>query len=346
MRAILDRDGEDATVARGRLAERSWRALADPEDLREYDRFGPWLDPVTSATDMPPRFRPWYPQVSDARFLIKVPRRVDREQMRPGMDLYRAVLAVFDDRIRILELDAPTGEIRSRELALDQVVATNSYTNLLLGRWSLLVADGMTFDFEYNTVSQARIAEVDLFVRGRAPRRPAAMRPPVERLSDRYFASVLYELTDLTGERIRPIHVEEPGRRCRDERNRRRLSTGLLVLEAARELIVVNRGAPLRSRFRWANYGANVLTIPFDRMSSFDVAPPPPQSPSLLQELRIVSGWHVSRQACLESPERVAVVLAAHGIPRQAPAQHGGRLGSTLQTGGSASRSSTYNDLE
>ena len=144
-----------------------WRAAADPEDLREYDRFGPWIDAVTTLSDMPRRFRPWYSELSGATYLIKVPRNIDRAAARPGMDLYSVVLAVFPDWLCLLRLDV--GGVTRTDLPAEQVVATNVHTNLLIGRWSLLLADGSSIDLEYNTVSQERIAEVDRYLR----RRPA-----------------------------------------------------------------------------------------------------------------------------------------------------------------------------
>lgn len=36
-----------------------WRAAADPDDLREYDAFGPWIGEVKHRTDLPRRFSRW-----------------------------------------------------------------------------------------------------------------------------------------------------------------------------------------------------------------------------------------------------------------------------------------------
>ncbi len=290
-----------------------WRAAADPEDLREYDRFGPWIDTVDAPVDMPRRFRPWYGELCAATHLIKVPRNLDRAQARPGMDLYSVVLAVFADWLCLLRLDV--GGVTRTDLPLEQVVATNVHANLLIGRWSLLLADGTSLDLEYNTVSAKLVAEIDRSVR----RRPAPDEPPVSllpsvRVTDHYFNSLLVELASGTDAPVHPIHVEERGRPCRDERLRHRVSTGLMLLETPTELVIVNRGVATRSRFRWANYASNVLTIPFDTMTSYSVVRPTADPPGQFHRLVIGCERQVVSQPCLVGPDEVATLLAAHGV--------------------------------
>ncbi|MCB0910154.1 MAG: hypothetical protein KDB60_00880 [Propionibacteriaceae bacterium] len=290
-----------------------WRAAADPDDLREYDRFGPWIDRVGALVDMPRRFRPWYSELSAATHLIKVPRNIDRAQARPGMDLYTVVLALFPDWLCMLRLDV--GGVTRTDLPLEHVVATNVHSNLLIGRWSLLLADGTSLDLEYNTVSERRVAELDRYLR----RRPAPDEPPVSllpsvRVSDHYFTSLLAHRAAVTDEPVHPVHVEERGRACRDERLRRRVSTGLMLLETPTELVVVNRGAASRSRFRWANYASNVLTIPYGAMTSFSVVAPTDDPPGQFHRLVIGCDRHVVSQPCLVRPDAVATLLAARGV--------------------------------
>lgn len=291
-----------------------WRMAADPDDLREYDRFGPWIDRVLSPADMPRRFRPWYDELSAATFLLKVPRALDRAQVRPGMDLYQAVLAVFPDWLCLLRLDASFRVVRG-DVTLSRVVATNTYNNLLIGRWSLLLSDGTSFDVDYNTVSQAIIAEADRYVR----RRPATdawqdTLLPAVRVADHFFASTMATLAATTDAALRPVHVEEPGRTCRDERLRRRTSTGLMLLESPGELVLVNRGAP--TRFLTGHHASNVLAVPFDRMTSFSVVDPPADPPGQFHRLVLGCQHQVISQPCLVRPDAVATMLAAHGVPQ------------------------------
>lgn len=186
-----------------------WRAAADPEDLREYDRFGPWIDRVVDAVDVPRRFRPWWPELSQARYLLKVPRSYDRAQIRPGMDLYESMIAVFPDRVSVVRADP--AEVVRRDVARDEVVATIRHTNLLIARWTLLLADGSSVEVEYNSVSEAVVAEVDRYLM--ASPEPAALSlttPPALMPQEHFFRSVLIDLNNQSDLPVRPIHIEEP----------------------------------------------------------------------------------------------------------------------------------------
>lgn len=77
----------EAFLKRRPIEPANWYHAASPEDRREYDAFGPWILEVRDEAGMPRRFRPAYPRVQDARFLLKVPCDADRRAVRPGMDL-------------------------------------------------------------------------------------------------------------------------------------------------------------------------------------------------------------------------------------------------------------------
>ena len=71
-----------------------------------------------------------------------------------------------------------------------------------------------------------------------------------------------------------PIHAERGNRLCRDERGRPRLGNGVLVLDAPAELVIVSHGEPMRSRF-FPSHGSLVTRVPYERLTSFAVSPPP-----------------------------------------------------------------------
>ncbi|MGC3995139.1 MAG: hypothetical protein QM779_13665 [Propionicimonas sp.] len=294
----------------------AWRAAADPDDLREYDRFGPWLDRVHQQRDLPRRFRPWYPELAGATHLVKVPRDLDRAQVRPGMDLYRSVLAVFADHVVVLNAEVPDAPgVARADIALADVVATRVYGNLLAGCWTLLLADGSGFDVPFNSVSEREIAELDRYVL-RSPAtdvRPASREPAVT-ISDHFFRSRLGDISAATDDPVRPVHVEEPLRPCRDDRGRRRVSSGVLVLETPTALVVVDRDSPVRSRFRRTNYATNTTTIPFARITSFAVVDPPADQPGRFGHLVLRCGRQVIAQPVLTRPDAAVAALEAHGV--------------------------------
>ena len=296
-----------------------WRAAADPEDLREYDRFGPWIDQVTQAIDMPRRFRPWWPELSGARYLLKVPRPYDRAQVRPGMDLYESVIAVQPETLCVLSA-GPTEVVR-RDVARDELVATIQHHNLLVGRWSLLLSDGSSVDVTYNTVSSPTITQVDQYLMSRPSPGEWSQGSvsPLEPM-DLFFRSVCVDLKTREPAPVLPVHVEEPGQPCRTDRNRRRRSAGMMVLASPDDLVIFNRGISAQPLFRRANYASNTITIPFRRMTSFQIRTPEETSPPSFSQLVITCDQQVITQPCLAWPKPVAALLAARGVPAQTAA--------------------------
>ncbi|MFT4110307.1 hypothetical protein [Propionicimonas sp.] len=292
----------------------AWRTAADPDDLREYDRFGPWLDRVHQQRDLPRRFRPWYPELAGETHLVKLPRDLDRAQVRPGMDLYRCVLAIFADRIVVLGAEDPGApDVARSDLALADVVATRLYGNLLVGRWTLLLADGSELSVRFNSVSEPEIAELDRYVlRTPATDLRPAPRPPAAEVRDHFFRSRLGALSAATDDPVRPVHVEEPLRPCTDDRGRRRLASGVLVLETPTALVVVDRDKTARSRSRRTNYATNTTTIPFARITSFSVVPP--GQPGRFGRLVLRCDRQVITVPVLTRPEAAVAVLASHGV--------------------------------
>lgn len=292
-----------------------WRAAADPEDLREYDRFGPWIDRVTEPVDMPRRFRPWWDELGGVPFLLKVPRDYDRAQVRPGMDLYRSVIAIGDERVTVL--DADEREVARRDILTGDVVATNLYRNLLLGRWSLLLADGGSMDIEFNSVSLPVIAQADRFVRRllqgeRRHEAPAAAVRP----GDHFFRAVAAELDAASDEPVRPVHVEDAGRLCRSLRGWRRRSAGMMLLASGSDLVIVNRDLATLPLLRRGHYASNIETIAFAGMTSWSLEEPEADDPPRFGALVITCGRQVVRQPLLDRPDGALAALAAHGVPR------------------------------
>ncbi len=298
--------------------ERDWYWAASPEARREYDAFGPWTDPVRSESEMPPRFRAAYADQRDAHFLLKVPIGAERSQVRPGMSLYRLVLAVHDDRLSLLRLVG--GEIATRTIAWADIAAIRSTTNLLRASWSLLLRDGDVVTIDHNTVSSHRLEGVTDFVRDKLI--PGAERPNEEgesgsiTVADLFFQNMLNAVRRNTPRPVRPIHFEPRDRPCRDEHGRRRLATGLLILDATDELIIVDREVPMRRYFR-PTYAARVTYIPYVALTGFALVPPP-DGKARFCELRLTIDRQTIVQSCLISPDGVAACLAEHGVPQRA----------------------------
>jgi hypothetical protein len=247
--------------------------------------------------------------------VLKVPRSYDRAQVRPGMDMFESVIAVFPDKLCVLH--AYPSEIVRRDVARDEVVATIRHSNLLIGRWSMLLADASTLSVEFNNVSHSTIAEVDQYLMSHASDRLPQRLPTALRPQYHYFKSVLATLDEEMDEPVQTIHVEEPGQPCRSERHRRSRSSGMMVLASTDDLVIVNRDMAVQPGFRRANYASNILRIPFRLMTSFDIRRPAETSPAGFSQLMITCDRQVITQPCLARPDTVTALLAEHGVPAQ-----------------------------
>ncbi len=300
-----------------RAPERDWYWAATPEARREYDAFGPWIDPVRSEGDMPPRFRAAYGAHRDARFLLKVPIKADRVQVRPGWNLYRMVVAVHDDGVSLLTL--ADGRIAERSVAWSDIAAIRSAINLLAANWSLMLRDGDTVTVDYNTVSSRRLDAVTGFIRDRLT--PDAERPNTASegvalaVADLFFQNMLRVVQGSLPRPVMPLHFEPRDRPCRNQANRRRLSTGVLMLDTGEELVIVDRGEETR-RYLHPTYAARLTYVPFANLTGFSLQAPSPGRGARFHRLRLVIDRQVIDQPCLASPDRVVAALAARGVPQ------------------------------
>ena len=310
----------------GRAPQADWRADADPDDLREYDAFGPWVDPIRSAVGMPRVFRAWYPEFAGAAFLLKIPKDIDRASARPGQDLFAAVLAVHDGGV--CQLRHVGGAVTRQEAAWEQVVACGTYTNLLLARWSLLLANGSALHVSHNSVGNDLMAKVTRYVRAHiatpSERSGQAVLPAVAVPQD-YSASKLAELERTFPAPVVAIHVEPRNRLCRSGRFGRRLSTGLMVVDTPGVLVLVSGGDATRSIFA-ANYATNALLVPYSRLDFWALTASTAGPDFCTLVLR--AGDQVIEQHCLDHP---APVIAALNGREVLPADLQGEVAGALQ---------------
>jgi hypothetical protein len=123
-----------------------------PRQLREYEGFGPWAMVVEGPEDMPLRFDPWYADLAQSELILKLPRQVERRDLRPGDLLYTSVLALGSGKISYLCLSRQ-GEVERRDLGLDQLSALRLEKELLRGSLGLDLSDGSLLAIGFNTVS-------------------------------------------------------------------------------------------------------------------------------------------------------------------------------------------------
>lgn len=290
-----------------------WREAADPDDLREYDAFGPWIDPVRTEVEMPHRFRDWYPELSQAQSLLKIPRDFDRAQVRPGDDLYQSIVALFEDRICLLRAETPGGgDVERRDVRFRDVVGVQSQVNLLQATWTLLLVDGSRIAVPHSSTSHDVIDKVTAQVRTQiaGAERPLPTAEPLHP-TDHLFKNRVVQWQRTLGAAV-PLLVDPRNVPCRSSgRGWLRLSTGAMILFTPGELVIVNRGEATRPVFM-PNYAVGTVELPYDRLTSFSLRPPARWSSFYELVLRADAQEYV--QPCLSAPDAVVDQLRRIGI--------------------------------
>ena len=292
----------------------NWYQAASPEDRKEYDSFGPWLTEIKSEDDMPRRFRSHFADHADAKYLIKVPKNVDRRQLRPGMDLFEALIAVGDKGIFLARLHE--SGVWTQQSNWEDIAAVCSYGDRLQGIWTLYLRDGNRPNLTFNKVSTDLMDEVTDYVRSHL----VPDQEQTEELEtqngleiefsdeDLFFGSSLLELRRRKGGPFAPIHFEPQGQPCIDEEGKRSVTTGVLILDSPKELVIVNRGDPSHRKGE-AWYAANDLFIPYARITDCSVLAAPMMGSGHFQTLVLRMDGQVIEQPCLQDPSAVLATI-------------------------------------
>jgi len=275
---------------------------------QEYDGFGPWIKEVKILEDMPPRFRDCFADHAGARFLLKQPRNEERRNLKPGMDLYPAVLAVHEDAVCLMVQAGAAIEVR--RAALGDIQGIRVFQDLLNGRLELFLADGGCFSFGYNASSQPLIDRVVDFLlqSSAAPAGLAGLDPggPVK-VADLSFQTLLAEQLRRNPQG-RALHSEAAGRSCRDRLGRRALSLGVLVLGTDRDLVLITQGRATRRR-KEGVYATETRYARWAGLRSFGLAPGPLSKAAGWRTLQLQVGSHLWEMDLFE-PDALLAVLA------------------------------------
>lgn len=274
-------------------AQRDWYYDADPLERREYDAFGPWIGTIRTSEDMPPRFRHAYEELRSSTFLFKIPVNADRRAMRPGMDLYRSVLAVDQNRAVVLEWN---GSNESRyESPVGMIQAVRMDQDLLAAKLSLLLVDGQAISLAYNSVSDKDVERLVIFLRkqmdtgvGRAGQLPANVAGRSKNVINDNFYLGLWAKHVRQFPAAHILHFEPPGISC----GRLKSSLGCLLLDVGSELVIIHRGRFIR---RWleAVYSGTELYIPWAAVQVIELVQKPTGRKSFVSAVRLTVPGHV-----------------------------------------------------
>ncbi len=140
---------------------------APSADTREFDSFGPWVDEVRSAEDLPRLFSDHPLDLGTARLVLKVPRDIARRDATPDMDLYDHVLVVRQERLTVLSREgavtAPDPAARrhagydEQDIPVTDIAAVSVVVNLLDGRLVIHTRTGDTLHIGFNGSARTSI---------------------------------------------------------------------------------------------------------------------------------------------------------------------------------------------
>lgn len=134
----------------------------------EYDRFGPWIDDVTTTEEVPPLYRDYPIDLERARMVLKVPRNISRRNATPDMDLYDHLLILDEVGLTVLSRRLGEGSRRApvargydvTSVRYSEVVAVLDTADLLDGRFTIFTTRGAALSVQYNGSGRASIARL------------------------------------------------------------------------------------------------------------------------------------------------------------------------------------------
>jgi hypothetical protein len=238
---------------------------------QEYDRFGPWAIEISGEDPPPPLFASYLSPAEPPLLSIKIPRRIERRDARPGMDLYDYVVCLRETDLVVLQRVGR--EVRSETWRYRDVQQLSVAQHLLRGNIHLGLP-GRPCDLPYNTVSNDLMARLVAMVRQRYCRhdRQAPLEGTLEvpngELSFSFEGLLATERRQDTGMRLiaaqgtAPVGPRGPtaARRLFLRMAGRRLLESMHLTDG-RELMIVGRGQAYADRWQ-SIYGADTCFIP------------------------------------------------------------------------------------
>lgn len=134
--------------------------------ITEFDAFGPWVYLITGSHKLPPLFADYADILSDADMCFKIPRKIDRCDANPDMNLYDLVVGIFEKEILVLERKTRDGEEYAEldRIESDRITSLCKYDCLLRGSLTIHTEE-RSIVISYNTVSQGIINDAVNLIR-------------------------------------------------------------------------------------------------------------------------------------------------------------------------------------
>jgi hypothetical protein len=139
----------------------------DDRDIKEHDRFGPWVFEISDDDPIPPIFQSFADTSTPSILSFKVPRRIERRKASPGMDLYDYLIILREENFEILQRQG--NEVEKITAAYKDILSIRCSQDLLRGTVSLITGE-KTYSFPFNTVSEELIDRMICILLERFPK--------------------------------------------------------------------------------------------------------------------------------------------------------------------------------
>ncbi|MFW5828504.1 MAG: hypothetical protein ACOCU4_10440, partial [Alkalispirochaeta sp.] len=103
---------------------------------REYDLFGPWVLEIENVEDVPQTFVSSVSLTEATELAFKVPRRVERRNVRPGDDLYDYLVTLDGEGISVHR--RRSDGVDSQRIGYGRIAAVKTLYDLLHGELTLI----------------------------------------------------------------------------------------------------------------------------------------------------------------------------------------------------------------
>jgi len=130
----------------------------------EYDRFGPWVIEISDEDPPPPIFLPYLTREETPLLSVKIPRKIERRNANPGMNLYDYLVTLYEEDVVILQ--RVEADVLSHNFYYRDVKYLRQHESLLKGILHLAMGE-KSFDLPFNTVSAGLMLKVRDLIRSR-----------------------------------------------------------------------------------------------------------------------------------------------------------------------------------
>ena len=239
---------------------------------KEFDAFGPWIYEIGEKHDFPPLFENYREITADAKMVFKIPRHIERRNANPDMNLYDAVVAIFEKKILLLSRNA--SDVIETHININDIKALR-VTQCLLSGSLILYAENQTYTIDYNTVSQNIIKiAVDLIRRlQNLPKHETQLSPMNYSIKtiEYLYVNLINDLKK-TDENIQLI-AYQPNMKIPKKKGIKALFQRhpnlqcCAFLHNKKELIIISRTTDFNTREK-VSYAYNYVYIPIANISS------------------------------------------------------------------------------